>query len=76
MTIKSTHVHPIDLLAHIASMTEAAQLLVTYKEGVQLAWEIIDFVQQTAREGSRRGKENIPPGSATCAYAETPQRQE
>ncbi|MBE5250982.1 hypothetical protein [Mixta mediterraneensis] len=52
MAIKPSQLHHADLLAHLASLLEAAQLLVIFNGGYQLALEIINFVQQAAKEAA------------------------
>ncbi|MBT9431651.1 hypothetical protein JZM24_04915 [Candidatus Sodalis endolongispinus] len=57
MAIKPSQLHHADLLAYLASLLEAAQLLVNFNEGYQLALEIIDFVQQVAKEAANEDEQ-------------------
>lgn len=56
MAIKASQFYHADLLSHLASLLEAAQLLVVFNGGDQLALEIIDFVQQAAQEAANADK--------------------
>ncbi|WP_267432302.1 hypothetical protein [Erwinia psidii] len=53
MSIQPSQLHHIDLLAHMACMLEAAQLLVMLEGGEKIAYEVIDFVQQAAKEAAK-----------------------
>jgi len=52
MNIQPSQLHHTDLLSHLACMLEAAQLLVMLEGGDKLAFEVIDFVQQAAKEAA------------------------
>lgn len=52
MAIKITQLHQADIFGYIANVLETARLLSSLEKGDQLAFELIDFAQQAARDAA------------------------
>ncbi|HBC1013263.1 TPA: hypothetical protein IGZ65_005010 [Escherichia coli] len=57
MAIRITQLHQADIFGYIADMLETARLLSSLEKGDQLAFELINFAQQVARDAA-----NLPWG--------------
>ncbi|ENC8499762.1 hypothetical protein [Escherichia coli] len=54
MAIQITQLHQADIFGYIADMLETARLLSSLEKGEQLAFELIYFAQQAAREAANK----------------------
>ncbi|EHS2030865.1 hypothetical protein NUM45_004273 [Salmonella enterica] len=54
MAIKITQLHHADIFGYIADFLEAAKLLSSLEAGDQLAFDLIDFAQQAARDAANK----------------------
>lgn len=52
MGIRITQLHHADIFGYIADFLETARLLGSLEKGEQLAFELVDFAQQTARDAA------------------------
>ncbi|ELZ8342509.1 hypothetical protein U0X48_004253 [Escherichia coli] len=52
--IQITQLHQADIFGYIADMLETARLLSSLEKGEQLAFELIYFAQQAAREAANK----------------------
>jgi hypothetical protein len=53
MAIKITQLHQADIFGYIANMLETARLLSSLETGDQLAFELVDFAQQAAKDAAK-----------------------
>ena len=53
MAIRITQLHQADIFGYIADFLETAKLLSSLEKGDQLAFELIDFAQQAARDAAK-----------------------
>ncbi|HHR9069516.1 TPA: hypothetical protein ACTADN_003666 [Salmonella enterica subsp. enterica serovar Birkenhead] len=52
MAIHITQLHQADIFGYIADFLETARLLGSLEKGEQLAFDLIDFAQQAARDAA------------------------
>ncbi|EHU7138854.1 hypothetical protein KZK14_004841 [Salmonella enterica] len=52
MGIRITQLHHADIFGYIADFLETARLLGSLEKGEQLAFELVDFAQRTARDAA------------------------
>lgn len=70
MAIQITQLHQADIFGYIADFLETARLLSSLEMGDQLAFDLIDFAQQAARDAANLPwdeKQNAPVVTATSA---------